>query len=81
MHPNSVWSILFIALLLSVFGCNAQKEFDREEAAKAITNSEKFKDCHTGINNWKNFTLCAGSTTAENRNALYRSLLAKNRLS
>ncbi len=50
--PNSICSILFIALLLSVFGCNAQKEFDREEAAKAITNSENFKDCHTGINNW-----------------------------
>ena len=50
--PNGIWSILFIALLLSVFGCNAQKEFDREEAAKAIPNSEKFKDCHTGINNW-----------------------------
>ena len=50
--PNSIWSILFIALLFSVFGCNAQKEFDREEAAKAITNSENFKDCHTGINNW-----------------------------
>jgi hypothetical protein len=45
---------LFIALLLSVFGCNAkkEKEFDREEAAKTITNSEKFKDCHTGMNNW-----------------------------
>jgi hypothetical protein len=50
--PNSIWSILFIALLLSVFGCNAQREeFDREGAARAITNSEQFKDCHTGINN------------------------------
>lgn len=49
--PNSIGSILFITLLLAVFGCNAQKEFDREEAAKAITNSEKFRDCHMGINN------------------------------
>ena len=36
----------------SLFGCaQKQKEFDREEAAKAIANSEKFKDCHTGMNN------------------------------
>jgi hypothetical protein len=45
-------SILLTAVFFSLFGCNAQQEFDRKEAAKAISDSEKFKDCHTGINNW-----------------------------
>ena len=50
--PNSIVSILLIGLLLSLFACSTQKEFDREAAAKAIADSENFKDCHTGINNW-----------------------------
>lgn len=45
-------SILLTAVFFSLFGCNAQQEFDRKEAAKAISDSEQFKDCHTGINNW-----------------------------
>jgi hypothetical protein len=45
-------SILLTAVFFSLFGCNAQQEFDRKEAAKAISDSEQFKDCHTGINDW-----------------------------
>ena len=45
-------SILLTAVFFSLFGCNAQQEFDSKEAAKAISDSEQFKDCHTGINNW-----------------------------
>ena len=48
-----IYSILFIALLFSGFGCTQkEKNLDREEAAKAITDSDNFKDCHTGMNNW-----------------------------
>jgi len=50
--PKKTCSILLIPILISLFGCNAQQEFDRREAAKAIADSEKFKDCHTGMNNW-----------------------------
>jgi hypothetical protein len=45
-------SILSTAILVSLIGCGTQKAFDREKAAKDIADSEKFKDCHTGMNNW-----------------------------
>lgn len=50
--PKKICSTLLIAMLISLCGCNTEQEFDRKEAAKAIAESEKFKDCHTGINNW-----------------------------
>jgi hypothetical protein len=49
---KKICSIVLMAGLVLVFGCNAQQEFDRKQAASAIAESEKFKDCHTGINNW-----------------------------
>ena len=49
---NALCSLFFAALLFSLVGCGTQKAFDRDKAAKDIAESEKFKDCHTGINNW-----------------------------
>ena len=50
---NCMRSILVFAVACSIWGCTAQKQtpLDTEEAAKAISSSEKFKDCHTGMNN------------------------------
>jgi len=51
-NARKMCSILFTATLISLSGsANAQQEFDREKAAKAIADSEMFKDCHIGINN------------------------------
>lgn len=51
--PNYMRLILLIALAFSTWGCTAQKQkpFDNQEAAKIISSSEQFKDCHRGINN------------------------------
>ncbi len=50
---KKICSILFSATLFALFGsAHAQQEFDRAKAAKAIADSETFKDCHSGINNW-----------------------------
>jgi hypothetical protein len=47
-----IGSILFTSILVSLIACSTQQAFDRDKAAKAIAGSEKFKDCHTGLNNW-----------------------------
>jgi len=55
MRQNSkrVCSIFFSVMLCAFFGlARAQQEFDREKAAKTLADSETFKDCHAGINNW-----------------------------
>jgi hypothetical protein len=49
---KALCSILSTAILASLIGCSTQQPFDREKAAKDIAGSEKFKDCHTGMNNW-----------------------------
>jgi hypothetical protein len=50
-HNGRICSILLIAVAAGC-GCTVQKQqrFDTEQAAKAISSSEKFKDCHRGIN-------------------------------
>jgi hypothetical protein len=55
MRPTAsrISATLLTALVLSTFAfANPQKEFDRDQAAKAIAEGENFKDCHTGMNNW-----------------------------
>lgn len=49
---KTICSILFTAIVVSLIACSTQQAFDREKAAKDIADSEKFKDCHTGLNNW-----------------------------
>ncbi len=50
---RNVCSIVMVATAF-VFcaAAHAQQEFNRDQAAKAIADSEMFKDCHNGLNNW-----------------------------
>jgi hypothetical protein len=60
---SKVCSIFFVAAILSLCGlANAIQEPDRAKAARTIADSETFKDCHTGINNWDacNWTIYLG---------------------
>jgi len=52
-NAKEICSILLSATLFAL-SCSsrAHQEFDQEKAAKAIADSETFKDCHAGINNW-----------------------------
>lgn len=52
-NARNICSILLCATLCVLSGCSArtQPEFDQEKAAKAIADSETFKDCHAGIDN------------------------------
>jgi hypothetical protein len=54
IKQNSKLCSILIGATLFTFACSsrAPQEFDQEKAAKAIADSETFKDCHTGINNW-----------------------------
>jgi hypothetical protein len=48
-----IWSILLGTTLCALSGSvRAQQQFDQEKGAKAIADSETFKDCHAGIDNW-----------------------------
>jgi hypothetical protein len=52
-NANEICPILLFAALCSLSGsARAQQEFDQQKAAKAIADSETFKDCHAGIDNW-----------------------------
>jgi hypothetical protein len=49
-NAKKICSILFGATVLAISSlAPAQKDFDREAAAKAIAESEGFRECHTGI--------------------------------
>ena len=53
MYANEICSILLSTTIFAL-SCStpAHQEFDQEKAAKAIADSETFKDCHAGINEW-----------------------------
>src|SRR6266853_3497475 len=52
-NAKKICSVLFSVTLFALSGsARAEQEFDREKAAKAIADSEMFKDCHKGINNF-----------------------------
>jgi hypothetical protein len=51
-NAKKICSVLFSTLFALSGSARAQQEFDREKAAKAIADSEMFKDCHKGINNF-----------------------------
>src|SRR5438270_2715746 len=62
-NAKRICSIFFSATLFVLSAsAHAQEEFDRDKAAKAIAESEMFKDCHMGINNWDtcNWTIYTG---------------------
>jgi len=51
-NAKRICSILLSAFCAISGSARAQQELDQEKAAKAIADSETFKDCHAGINNW-----------------------------
>lgn len=62
MNANEICSLLLSTTLFAL-SCSTptHQEFDQEKAAKAIADSETFKDCHAGINerdacNWHIYT-------------------------
>ncbi len=65
MRQNCCQICFFIfsaSLLAFCSSAYAQQEFNREQAAKDIAESETFKDCHKGINNFDacNWTIYTG---------------------
>ena len=55
MRQNVIkFALVLLSATLFALSCStpAQQEFDHEKAAKVIADSETFKDCHAGMNNW-----------------------------
>ena len=55
MRPNAIQiCLIFLSATLFALSCSrpAHQEFDQEKAAKDIADSESFKDCHAGMDNW-----------------------------